>query len=581
MRLRIILPAIALLIITACATVNTSPSKTGSASNNAQAQQLLSAGKYREAALSYENEASLMKANRRDVPMVRAADAWEKAGELNKARDALSKSNRKDLEGSDAFLHDLLSAQFLIADKRGNEAVRLLNQNPNAVPENERTRWHSLRSLAFEANGMQFDVAGEQAWLMQGLSAKARTAATRNIERLMSLVPAPELSQKSAQLNASDAIYPYAIRELKKRGMPAPSANLSTPTAGSAARTDAFPPADSDGYRPPAQIALLLPLSGSTAGAGFAVRDGFMSKYYSDDRRRPRVTFYDTAGNADGARKAAQRALNDGAQMLVGPLTREEVNAIAAMTEINVPVLLLNRSTNAVGNGNISFALSPDEEGWITADRLANRKLMNILVFTQRDETAQRTLSAFKDQFRTRGGKIISETYIEGDDAAVTAKVAALLAAPADAGGTPADAMYFTLKAPQARQLMKAMNGNPMMPKVVLSSSFVLNGANASQDVVLNGVQMPELPWLLNQTYGLPSSEAIAKNPNLRGPAQRLYAFGADAWQLSAYFERLQNDAGFSIKGATGNLRIDSLGNVQRDPAWAIFSNGRPRVAAE
>jgi uncharacterized protein len=581
MRLRIILPAIALLIITACATVNTSPSKTGSASNNAQAQQLLSAGKYREAALSYENEASLMKANRRDVPMVRAADAWEKAGELNKARDALSKSNRKDLEGSDAFLHDLLSAQFLIADKRGNEAVRLLNQNPNAVPENERTRWHSLRSLAFEANGMQFDVAGEQAWLMQGLSAKARTAATRNIERLMSLVPAPELSQKSAQLNASDAIYPYAIRELKKRGMPAPSANLSTPTAGSAARTDAFPPADSDGYRPPAQIALLLPLSGSTAGAGFAVRDGFMSKYYSDDRRRPRVTFYDTAGNADGARKAAQRALNDGAQMMVGPLTREEVNAIAAMTEINVPVLLLNRSTNAVGNGNISFALSPDEEGWITADRLANRKLMNILVFTQRDETAQRTLSAFKDQFRTRGGKIISETYIEGDDAAVTAKVAALLAAPADAGGTPADAMYFTLKAPQARQLMKAMNGNPMMPKVVLSSSFVLNGANASQDVVLNGVQMPELPWLLNQTYGLPSSEAIAKNPNLRGPAQRLYAFGADAWQLSAYFERLQNDAGFSIKGATGNLRIDSLGNVQRDPAWAIFSNGRPRVAAE
>jgi uncharacterized protein len=581
MRLRILFPVFAFLIITACTTVSTSPTRTGTASNNVEAQQLLNAGKFREAALNYENEASLMKANRRDVPMLRAADAWEKAGELNKARDALSKSTRKDLNGSDAFLHDVLSAQFLIADKRGNEAVRLLNQSPSAVPENELKRWHNLRLLAFEAAGMQFDVAGEQAWLMQGLSAKARTAAARNIERLMSLVPAPELAQKSAQLTSSDALYSYAVRELKKRGMPLPAANSNTGSAASsgvAARTDAFPPAESDGYRPPAQIALLLPLSGSTAGAGFAVRDGFMSKYYSDDRRRPRVSFYDTAGSADGARRAAQRAISDGAQMLVGPLTREEVNAVSAMNDINVPVLLLNRGANGVSNGNISFALSPDEEGWISADRLANRKLTNILVFTQRDDTAQRTLSAFKDQFRSRGGNIISETLVEGDDATATAKIAAVLAASAN---TPADAVYFTLKAPQARQVMKAMAGNTTTHKMVLSSSYILNGANAAQDVVFNGVQMPELPWLLNQTYGLPSSDTIAKNPNLRGPAQRLYAFGADAWQLSAYYERLQRDAAFSIQGATGNLRIDSLGNVQRDPAWAIFSSGRPRVAAE
>jgi uncharacterized protein len=573
MRLRILILLLAVLVLSGCPQVKTTPTRGIAAPANPVAEQLMAEGKYREAALNYENEAAQQKGDLRDAAFVRAANAWEKASDSSKARTALAQSARKNVGGNDAFLHDILSAEFLLDDKRGSEAVRLLNQPFNSVPESERTRWRGLRSRAFEAAGMSFDLAGEQAWSLQGLNAKARTSVARNIERLMSLVPADELSQKSALLAATDPLMSYAVRELKKRGMPSPLASSEAPAGPS--RTTNFPAADSDGYRPPNQIALILPLSGSTAGAGFAVRDGFMSRYYSDERRRPRVSFYDTAGSADGARRAAQRAISEGAQMIVGPLTRDEVNAVAGMAELNVPVVLLNRGANQPNNGNISYALSPDEEGWICADRLANRKQMNILIFTQRDDTAQRTLSAFKEQFRNRGGQIISETFVEGDEAAFTAKVQSMLTT------TRADAIYMTLKAPQARLLMKAIAGNPAAPKVLLSSSFILNGASAAQDVVFNGIEMPELPWLLNQTYGLPSSDNAAKNPNLRGPAQRLYAFGADAWQLSAYLERLQQDASFSIRGATGNLRIDSLGNVQRDPAWAIFSSGRPRVSAE
>ena len=44
---------------------------------------------------------------------------------------------------------------------------------------------------------------------------------------------------------------------------------------------------------------------------------------------------------------------------------------------------------------------------------------------------------------------------------------------------------------------------------------------------------------------------------------------------------KMRKFAGFMLAGATGNLRVDSLGNVQRDPSWAVFSGGRPRVAAK
>lgn len=571
MRFRLLAPALVILLVSACATVSTSPV---SIPENSAAEALLREGKFREAALVYEAEAAASKGTPHDVALARAANAWKKAGDKNKSRELLAQSQRRKLTGGAAFLHDLLNAEFLLADQRAGEAVALLNQRPESIPGTETMRWHTARYRAFDMTGSKFNAAGEQIWLMDGMKAKERAAAGRNIERLLAMVSAAELTQKSAALSANDPLYSYAARELKKRGMPLPMA-----VAGSQGndRSNAFPPAESDGYRPPSQLAVLLPLSGNSAGAGIAVRDGFLSQYFAENRRRPRVNFYDTAGTADGARVAASKAMAEGAQMIVGPLTRDEVNAVSNQADVTVPVLFLNRGQNAPAPGNLSFALSPDEEGWISADRFANRNQLSVMIFTQRDDTAQRTVAAFKDQYKIRGGQVIGEHIVEGEAIDLPAKIATLLAG----NNANVSAVYIALKAPQARPLMTQLKLSSLAGAPKLASSLILSGANASQDVVLDGIEIPELPWLLNQYGGLASADSIAKTmPNIRGPAQRLFAFGADAWQLSAYLDRLQKDAGFMLAGATGNLRVDTMGNVQRDPTWAVYSNGRPRTAS-
>jgi uncharacterized protein len=571
MRFQLLAPAFAFLIMSACATVSTSPTNVP---GNSVAETFLRDGKFRDAALIYEAEAAQSKGTPHDAALARAADAWKKADDENKSRQLLAQSQRRKLSGDSAFLHDLLSAEFLLVDKRGAEAIALLSQRKDSVPSAESTRWHNARYRAFDAAGMKFDVAGEQVRLMESLKPKERAAAGRNIERLLGLVPASELTQKSAGLSANDPLYAYAARELKKRGMPLPMAVASLQGG---TRSNAFPAAESDGYRPPGQLAILLPLSGNSAGAGIAVRDGFLSQYYAENRRRPRINFYDTAGNAEGAKSAASKAIAEGAQMIVGPLTRDEVNAVSNQADVTVPMLFLNRGQNPPAPGNLSFALSPDEEGWISADRFANRNQMSVIIFTQRDDTAQRTVAAFKDQYKIRGGQVIAEHLVEGEAIDLPAKISTLLAG-IDAGTS---AIYIALKAPQARALMAQIKISGVAATPKLSSSLILNGASASLDGVLDGIEIPELPWLLNQYSGLPNADSVAKNmPSIRGPAQRLFAFGADAWQLSAYLDRLQQDAGFSLSGATGSLRADSMGNVQRDPSWAVFSGGRPRVAA-
>src|SRR5690606_9914060 len=92
----------------------------------------------------------------------------------------------------------------------------------------------------------------------------------------------------------------------------------------------------------PGQIALLLPLSGRQQAAGIAVRDGFLAALLQQAaNRRPVLKIYDTAEL--GAHTAYRRAIADGAQFVVGPLTKEDVAAIAESDATSVLTLALNQ----------------------------------------------------------------------------------------------------------------------------------------------------------------------------------------------------------------------------------------------
>lgn len=567
MRLLPALPfLLAPLLLVGCATVSTTSVVLSSEEQNAIT--LASDGKYRDAALAWQALADAARSPARDRALVFAADAWERAGEKDKAAQALAQANRRKLQGDGALLHDLLSAQYLIDAGRGGDAVALLGQSRDSVPSPLRARWHGLRVRAFEAAGMHFEAAGEQAWLLQGLSPRERSAGARNIDRQLGRLDSQQLTQRSGSMNPADPLYPFVARELGKRGLPLP---FPLPRAG-LALTQGFPPAERDGYRPPEKLAILLPASGNLASAGASVRDGILAAYYAETRRRPELRFYDSAGTAAGAQKAAKQAAADGAQLILGPLAREEVNGLTDGNEPGIGVIALNRG-QSTAPGSVNFALTPDEEGLVTADRLIDRGLRRVRVFAQRDDSAQRTLVAFREQLRARGGDIVGETLV-GDD------VGDLSQALQDTKG--ADAVFLAVKAPAARLIASQLKTSASASLPRLSTSLILSGTSARLDGDLDGIEFPELPWLLDQRSNLPDPTDLAKRlSSARGPAQRLFAFGMDAWQLAAYLDRLGSDPSFSIRGATGELSLDSFGTVQRNPGWAVFSGGRPRPAPE
>src|SRR3546814_11580834 len=82
----------------------------------------------------------------------------------------------------------------------------------------------------------------------------------------------------------------------------------------------ARPPAERDGYRPPLKLAVLLPLSGNLATAGASVRDGLLDGYYGEHRTRQEILFNDNANSSGGANADYNKAGDDGADKVVGPL---------------------------------------------------------------------------------------------------------------------------------------------------------------------------------------------------------------------------------------------------------------------
>ena len=382
------------------------------------------------------------------------------------------------------------------------------------------------------------------------LSGQARADNALRIDALLAKLDDASLGRDAARLPTGDPLYNFAGRALLNRGLPLPRpfdrGDWNFDAAGR-------PPADRDGYRPPMKVGVLLPLSGGQAAAASAVRDGFLTGYYGENRRRPELRFYDTAG---GANPAYARAVAEGNDFVVGPLGREEVDAVFADDTLKVPLLALNRGDRMPPAGSAGFSLSPEDEGISLAQYLIERGAKRVLIYSGGEEAQRRSASAAKAQLQRRGVTVTEEID----------------------GAQGVDALLLAAKAPQARALLPRLALAGIAPAIRVATSQITSGTGKpAEDAALDGIVYPTETWSAGGVPGLPSqASAAARLDTAKGPAARLFAFGFDAWLITAYLERLALSNNADIAGATGRLSLDGFGNVLRRPSWSRYSGGVP-----
>ena len=387
------------------------------------------------------------------------------------------------------------------------------------------------------------------------LSGPARSANAGRIEALLAGLDDAALARDAARLPVGDPLYSFAGRALLNRGLPLPRPfDRGDVSFGAADR----PAADRDGYRPPLKVGVLLPLSGGQSAAAASVRDGFLAGYYGERRRRPEVRFYDTAA---GASAAYARAAAEGNDFVVGPLGRDEVDAVFADDTPRVPLLALNRGSHTPPAGSAAFSLSPEDEGISLAQYLIQRGAKRVLIQTGGEDAQRRTAGTARAQLERRGVQVTEDI--------------------ASAQGV--DAVLLVVKGTQARALMPRLALAGVTAATRVATSQIVSGTGKpAEDAALDGIVYPTEAWAVRSVDGLPSqASAAARVDTAKGPAARLFAFGHDAWLLTGYLERLGTSNNGDVAGATGRLSLDGFGNVLRVPGWSRFAGGVPVPLAD
>ena len=347
--------------------------------------------------------------------------------------------------------------------------------------------------------------------------------------------------------------------------------------------------------QPLQNVALILPLSGRLAPAAKAVRDGYLSHYYATQPQGQPATHELQIIDRDrysSIEQAYTNASAAGAQLVIGPLNKNDVANLGKMPDRPVPVLALNRVDEVLPIDEMAFiqlALAPEDEAHQIAQLAFGQGYRRAMLIRPRGNWGDKMEQALLERWKVLGGTIAATARYSGqeDYSSSTAAALSLPASEQRAGDMRrllATKIEFTARRRQdvdavfllCRNSAEARSLKPLLAYhyagnlPVYATSSIYRGTTDSRDKDLNGVKLVETPWILS-----PESHRTGA-PMAPGTDTytRLHALGADAFLLQSRFSQLQAGADVFIRGNTGLLSLDPQLRIKRQLLPATFDGG-------
>ncbi len=354
----------------------------------------------------------------------------------------------------------------------------------------------------------------------------------------------------------------------------------------------------------PANIALLLPLSGRYAKAGAAIQDGILAAYYSDPQRHSiTLRSYDIGEQADQITRIYQQAVNEGAEFIIGPLDKTAVATLAMEESLPVPTLALNYAQQAVNDKLFQFSLAPEDEAREVAERAWLEGYTQAGILVPNNALGERLNLAFSERWQELGGLVVSESRYQDDKNDFATPIKALLNISDSERRQrrvrqllgdrvefiprrrqDIDFVFLAANPRQARTIRPQMKFHHAADVPLLATSHLYDGKNnRAQDRDMDDILFCDMPWTLNA----PSAQQELKQLNAdafkphRGQLQRLLAMGIDAYQLVPLLPVLESHPYERYRGETGNLRVTEGRRIGRRLQWARFERGIANLEKE
>lgn len=539
---------------------------------------------------------------------VRAADAWLLANQMEQAENLLKWISRVDLDSHNRARLDLVLADLALRHERPDEAEQLLRQAHPYLTSNLLNRYGSLSSRLDQLLTLpNLREISRAAKLSASILAYDPGSALDVINSLRN-ISSRELEIRADNPRADQRLMGWLDLALIIRQNLAVPDHVTRAMASWKARRPFHPLSENEAldlwlryrqqFSPPRRVAVLLPESGRLSAAGAAVRDGLMSAFL-ENPGRTEILFFPTGDEPESAISAYFSALDAGVDWIIGPVQKSSVEAILNLASLATPILALNEFPSSfippegLSGQLFGMSLSQEKEATAAAAHAANSGFKRAVVLAPESAWGERMAVAFQAEFLHENRELIAAArYVESDNdhSPIIERILKIdeskarkkslentLQMPLEFEAirrNDIDIIFVAASAAQAKLIRPQLRFYDAGDIPVYATGRVYSGKpNPVQHQDLNGIRFPITPWQLEHAGpgDIPELESI-RDGNLAS----LYSIGYDAWKLLPWLDIMWTDPDFRFPGQSGFYRSGNNGNLHREPAWAVFSHGRP-----
>jgi len=239
------------------------------------------------------------------------------------------------------------------------------------------------------------------------------------------------------------------------------------------------------------KVGLILPLSGQGNAGVVAQSMKNAAEMALAEFQNPNVQLLvkDDAGTAAGAQQGAQQALDEGAEIMLGPLFALSVPAAAQLTRArNVPMIAFSTDSTVAGRGVYLLSFLPESQVSRIVSYTAGTGKQAFAAMLPESAYGNVVEAAFKQEVARRGGRIVAFEKYGADRSAAVRNVTqalggvdALLLADDDAGAMVAVADALNSGGGNLKRVQLIGTGVWDNPRV-FSSAIMQGGTYAAPD---------------------------------------------------------------------------------------------------
>ncbi len=303
------------------------------------------------------------------------------------------------------------------------------------------------------------------------------------------------------------------------------------------------------------RVALILPLSaqGNAGVAALSMKNAAEMALAEFKNPNIQLLVKDDAGSPATAQTGAQQAINEGAEIIVGPLFAQSVRAVAQVARPrNIPVIAFSTDSSVAAQGIYLLSFLPETDVNRIVNYAISRRRRSFAALIPDNAYGAVVQAAFQQEVPSRGGRVVVLEKYPIDPSGLAAPVSRVAQA-----ATQIDSVFIPGSADAVPQVVQALAANRVnLKRLQLLGTGLWDDPRIFSDRLLQGGL-----YAAPETAGFRSFSARYRGRYGQDPV-RTATLAYDAVALVAALVKTQGQARFSqtvLTNPSGFAGIDGI----------------------